>query len=322
MNINTLSIDKLNYLNVGLMIFSVFAAYFYPFELFLIVFIFLGPLHYLTEISWLEKKDFYVKNRKSIYLLASIFLFICYIYFYPIPYIDFIFNSILFSTFMLAIAMILTSNLIYLILTFFASMAFVYFFKWHEQDWFLIIFTIFLPTIIHITIFTGLFMLSGVLKNKNTSGWVAFICFLVASFIFFILPFYNQNYHISNTAQTMYYEYTVLNKKFSDFFHFGQFNQMDDIFKSKEGVIIMQFIAFSYTYHYLNWFTKTSVIKWHEVSYLRMFFIISCYISVLGLIYFNRNLGISVLTLLSILHLIGEFPLNAHSFKALNSLRN
>lgn len=32
------------------------------------------------------------------------------------------------------------------------------------------------------------------------------------------------------------------------------------------GVGVMRLIAFAYLYHYLNWFSKTSIIKWHEIS--------------------------------------------------------
>ena len=43
--------DRLNYLNIGLMAASCAVAWFLPFELFLLAYAVLGPLHYLTEIS-------------------------------------------------------------------------------------------------------------------------------------------------------------------------------------------------------------------------------------------------------------------------------
>jgi hypothetical protein len=45
--------DTVNYVNAGLMVLSCLAAYVFPFELFLFSYAVLGPLHYLTEISWL-----------------------------------------------------------------------------------------------------------------------------------------------------------------------------------------------------------------------------------------------------------------------------
>ena len=35
------------------------------------------------------------------------------------------------------------------------------------------------------------------------------------------------------------------------------------------GIGVMRLIAFAYQYHYLNWFSKTSIIKWHEVTRAR-----------------------------------------------------
>jgi hypothetical protein len=32
----------------------------------------------------------------------------------------------------------------------------------------------------------------------------------------------------------------------------------------------LRFIAFAYTYHYLNWFSKTDIIRWHVVSQRRI----------------------------------------------------
>jgi hypothetical protein len=37
------------------------------------------------------------------------------------------------------------------------------------------------------------------------------------------------------------------------------------VYYSKTGVLLMRFIAFAYLYHYLNWFSKTEVIRWHKV---------------------------------------------------------
>ena len=38
---------------------SAVAASLAPLQVFIFVYAFVGPLHYLTEIAWLKKKDFY-----------------------------------------------------------------------------------------------------------------------------------------------------------------------------------------------------------------------------------------------------------------------
>ena len=39
------------------------SAYFFPFETFLLAYAFLGPLHYLTEISWLHDRQYFTKGK-------------------------------------------------------------------------------------------------------------------------------------------------------------------------------------------------------------------------------------------------------------------
>src|SRR5258708_2364966 len=70
MNIK-LNTDQINYLNIGLMLLSAGLAFAYPFELFLIVYAVLGPLHYLTEISWLHDKNYYTKGKYDYFFLGA-----------------------------------------------------------------------------------------------------------------------------------------------------------------------------------------------------------------------------------------------------------
>ena len=57
--------DQVNYLNLGLMIVSCVLAYIIPFELFLFAYAVLGPLHYLTEISWLHDRKYFVEAKRA-----------------------------------------------------------------------------------------------------------------------------------------------------------------------------------------------------------------------------------------------------------------
>src|SRR5437762_6342156 len=55
--------DKINYLNIGLMLLSLGVAFRFPFELFLFSYAVLGPLHYLTEISWLHERKYFTESQ-------------------------------------------------------------------------------------------------------------------------------------------------------------------------------------------------------------------------------------------------------------------
>src|SRR5882762_5567144 len=54
--------DDVNWLNVGLMAVSCGAAIIAPFHVFLFAYIVLGPLHYLTEISWLHDRKYFTRR--------------------------------------------------------------------------------------------------------------------------------------------------------------------------------------------------------------------------------------------------------------------
>ena len=58
-----ISSNQVNYLNIGLMLLSSVLAFRFPFELFLFSYAILGPLHYLTEISWLHERNYFTEAK-------------------------------------------------------------------------------------------------------------------------------------------------------------------------------------------------------------------------------------------------------------------
>src|SRR5579859_2461246 len=64
--------DRINYINIGLMLVSCAVALYIPFELFLFAYAVLGPAHYLTEISWLEKRPFFTRGKYDFWLIAAL----------------------------------------------------------------------------------------------------------------------------------------------------------------------------------------------------------------------------------------------------------
>jgi hypothetical protein len=82
------------------------------------------------------------------------------------------------------------------------------------------------------------------------------------------------------------------------------------VFSSDSGLIVMRFIAFAYTYHYLNWFSKTSIIRWHEVGPKRLIAVGAMWLASVGLYIYDYSLGFQWLFVLSVTHIYLEFPLN------------
>ena len=79
---------------------------------------------------------------------------------------------------------------------------------------------------------------------------------------------------------------------------------------------LMMFMSFIYCYHYLNWFSKTTVIKWHKnLNFKKIVSVIAIWVISVTLYYVNFRLGLLVSLFLSFLHVILEFPLNMWTLK-------
>ena len=98
--------DRINYLNIGLMLLSCGIALFIPFELFLFAYAVLGPAHYLTEISWLQKRRFFTPKHYDFWLLVVLAAFL-FTSGPPSTSQPFTFNAALYTTLALGAALIL-----------------------------------------------------------------------------------------------------------------------------------------------------------------------------------------------------------------------
>jgi hypothetical protein len=82
------------------------------------------------------------------------------------------------------------------------------------------------------------------------------------------------------------------------------------VFFSTIGIMLMRFIAFAYLYHYLNWFSKTEVIRWHKVPKIRFAAVIILWLLACGAYAYDYSIGLNFLFFLSFTHVLLEFPLN------------
>ena len=181
-----------------------------------------------------------------------------------------------------------------------------------------ILFALFIPTLIHVFIFTGAFLLAGALKGRSRSGILAFIVFISCTaglFLVYPHPSNNPGIYIKGAYDA---GFSAVNKElFNIFLH--QHASSSDVYLSSTGILIMRFIAFAYTYHYLNWFSKTSVIKWHLIPRRSMILVLIIWLLALALYFTNFLAGLAVLYFLSMVHVIFEFPLNFKTFKEIGS---
>jgi hypothetical protein len=81
----------------------------------------------------------------------------------------------------------------------------------------------------------------------------------------------------------------------------------------------MRLMGFAYSYHYLNWFSKTRIINWHTVPRRRLQLIGVAYLCALALYGYNYRVGFMALMTLSFAHVMLELPLNYRTIAGLLS---
>jgi hypothetical protein len=79
-------------------------------------------------------------------------------------------------------------------------------------------------------------------------------------------------------------------------------------------------LSFVYTYHYLNWFIKADVIRWAKMPKPRLVAVVALSIASTGFCFYDFRLGITVLLLVSLLHVLLEFPLDSLAIRELSGL--
>ncbi|MEJ6505423.1 MAG: hypothetical protein QNK70_07560 [Crocinitomicaceae bacterium] len=459
---------KINYLNIGLMLMSAVFAFLMPFETFLFAYAFLGPLHYLTEISWLHDKQYFTKGKYdftflliigvvlSIAAFANDFKFLNFDLSPPLVDVktDFVswyynmsigdisimlalFSAVLFVLFkniklklasilILYVIVYFSFNLdmdllgIFILLALFSAALFVFvknvyiklaciallyfgIYYNYNADWFgldtefltqedvsaakskknqfknssvIFALTSLVPTLIHVYVFTGLFMLFGALKSRSKTGLLSIAFFIgIPLLLVFSLPVKSEGNYLSNYGKEAYYadgtgffntnvsimrqfelSKNMSNNDYIDYFvkdsvekqrmtfmfkdslnkdfiiqneehpyylkpialadvKQGSYkdNWWSAVFLSSAGLMLMRFIAFAYLYHYLNWFSKTEVIRWHKVPKVRFIGVVTLWIISCGLYLYDYAIGLSFLFFLSFTHVLLEFPLNVTS---------
>ena len=301
--------NTIHHINTSLIIVSCLIAYFIPFELFLFSYGILGPLHYLTEIGWLHKKQYFTKGKYDFIFLIITCLILVYWNYNPpeIKYHGWVADIILLSL-LVSIGLVFIKDWLYRFILIISSLIFISvannnsaYFTW---------IAIFLPTIIHVFIFTWLFMIYGVLKEKSWAGLISILTLIGCSILIFTFQPVGLEYTVNSYVQNSYAMFSELNYRLINTFHLADLTDASQVFTTNIGFVMMRFIAFAYTYHYLNWFSKTSVIKWHLVPKKTLITTILIWLISISLYIYDYNLGLKVLFLLSFLHVFLEFPLN------------
>ncbi len=355
-----MSTARIDAINIGLMLFSCAVAFVLPFELFLFSYAVLGPLHYLTEISWLHQRNYFsLKGRDwwILYLTAAVILLFSFFgelalwlagpdittyaqlaRFQPATYRAAVWmqthaSSLTFFAFGAALIMILVPGRRARVGAY-ALLGLVGYglgerFGGGNADprFFFLLFAIFIPTLIHVYFFTGAFMLFGALKSRSRLGLVSVGLLALCALSFFVIrpdglfevaPYTRSSYNESFFSLNVEVLRILVPSAVLTDGRLAEFPVLQRlVYDSNWGVVITRFIAFAYTYHYLNWFSKTKIIRWHDLPKAWMASILVLWGISVGIYAYNYRVGLMALYFLSFLHVFLEFPLNWVSFKGI-----
>lgn len=326
--------QKIDLINIGLILITATLAFLFPLELFIFSFAILGPLHYLTEINWLNSKNYYFTQNKLwlwIGLVSTVLIVVPKLFIeYTAPdswfnrfMIDFNSwsNGFIFITLMLALGYhFLKSKVGWII---FSILFLIGAILLNNVEVYASWIGLFVPTIIHVYLFTALFMIFGAKKSKSKLGFASVALLLMIPFLLIPIDLTNHNYVFSDGLKSIYVDnnFHVTPVIFAK--TLGLSDGTSFFFYESLELKLMMFLSFIYLYHYLNWFSKTTVIKWYKsMNFTKTIIVMLIWIVLLYLFYVDFRLGLLVSLFFNMLHVILEFPLNVVTIKALFSKPN
>jgi len=294
-----IDLDRLNHVNIGLMLGSAGLACLLPFEVFLGAYAILGPLHYLTQISWLHDRGYFTTGRWDwvpLVILGVVALEANYGHWLG-------WHGFSVAAFTLGIVVAFVHHPAVKVATLVSTVALAEPLRaWYPARLF---FGVLLTTVVHVYLFTGLFILAGSMKSRSRSGYVSLAVYLVCGLGLLLVQ-----------PASTYEPSAYVDENLGPFS--GLVGAMSGLVPGHGGhdalIAIGRFLGFAYTYHYLNWFSKTGVIRWHEISTARMAGVVLLWLASVGLYAWDYATGLAALFFLSIVHVFLEFPLDARTF--------
>ncbi len=331
--VRTLSVTQVDYLNVVLMVASAALAFLWPFELFMFSYVVLGPLHYLTEMAWLHKRRYFVDESRGWWLLVACGIGVIVLYMLDFVllnhpawhgagnaddvallsslYRNWMLNFVLLAT-IAGMVLVATKDKWWRLISICLLAALLIVLNPYRE--FLIALAILIPTIVHTCLFMAAFILFGALKSNGFSGYFSIAVFAVCCASFFVTDWGIAAYDIHpRVLQNLQEGFFLTVNDILGSLSGNRFASLQDTLYSPWGIRIQQFIAFSYTYHYLNWFSKTNIINWHQMPRKWAVGIVVLWALFVSLYLIDFKTGLLAIFLLSMLHVFLEFPLNYRS---------
>ncbi len=288
-------------IHLGLMLFAFAAAYLVPFELLLLAYVVLGPAHYFTEISWLHDRSYFLPHRGI--AVALTILAIAAALIDNASWFGFAMWAALVVCAMLAAATSAAEGM----LIFMAAIALSAIMVSSGSS--LAVVGILIPTLIHVSLFTLVFMTLGAWRAGSRTQALLVVAYLVAIAVILLAP---------PTAEIRIASFAEAARDY--FGNVGPaLSRLFGIPGLKLDTRLTSLLAFVYTYHYLNWFIKDDVIRWADIPRARLALVIAASAGSTALYFYNYAFGFTFLLALSLIHILLEFPLNSLAMRQLGA---
>ena len=288
--------------HLGLMLLAFGAAYLVPFELLLLAYVILGPAHYFTEISWLHDRRYFLPHRGIALALTALAIIAALIE--NASWFGFAMWGALIACAMLAATRSAAEGtLLFMIAIALAAIM-------YSSGSSLAVIGILIPTLIHVSLFTLVFMTLGALRSGSRAQALLVALYLFAVAVILLAP---------PTAEVRIASFGRAGQEY--FGNVGPaLGRLFGIPDLKLDSRLTSLLAFVYTYHYLNWFIKADVIRWADVPVARLALMVGASAVSTGLYFYDYALGFTFLLALSLVHILLEFPLNSIALRELGAL--
>lgn len=275
-----------------LMLAALGLAYVVPFELLLLSYVVLGPAHYATEISWLHDRSFFLPQRGVAAGLAALAVLAAFIENASW------FGIVMWGALVICIAM---QSIVLLLAAIMLTLAMA------VNGTSIAVLGVLLPTLVHVSLFTLVFMTLGASRSGEKIQWLLVGVYLAAIGLILLAP---------PTAGTLVPSFA---KAAHDYFAnvapaLGRLFGIRDV---QLDTRLTSLLAFIYTYHYLNWFIKAEVIRWTAMTGRRLALVAAASGLSTALYFYDYALGFTVLLAFSLAHIVLEFPLNTLALRQL-----
>jgi hypothetical protein len=287
--------------HLGLMLAALAITYVVPFELLLLAYVVLGPAHYCTEISWLHDRQYFLPAYRSIPLGLVIVAVLV-----PLVGSATWFGVVIWAAFVACALFTATTTAESAVLTLVAlgltaAMA--------AGGSSFAVLGILLPTLIHVSLFTLVFMSLGAFRSHSRAQALLVIVYLLAVAALLAAP---------PSAATRIPAFAEAAQDY-----FGNvapaLGRLLGIAHLKFDMRLTGLLAFVYTYHYLNWFIKADVVRWTDIPRPRLVLVIAASTASTALYFYDYAFGFGVLLALSLAHVVLEFPLNNLAIRQLGA---